>query len=188
MIGPVLLDANVLFPQLLRDVLVSLAASCAFHARWTNQIHDEWTRNVHKQRPDISPETLQGVRALINDNVPNCLVEDYEPLIPTLQLPDPNDRHVLAAAIHSSSRFIVTLNLKDFPAVALAPHNIQALAPDDFACLVFVDERQKCLAALSKQRRRFRNPPLSVDEFLIQLKRQGLNHFVDELEPFKLAL
>jgi predicted nucleic acid-binding protein len=188
MIGPALVDANVLFPQLLRDVLVSLAASRAFHARWTNQIHDEWTRNVHKQRPDISLEMLHRVRALMNDNVPDCLVEDYEPLIESLQLPDANDRHVLAAAIRSSSRFIVTLNLKDFPTQTLAPHEITALSPDEFLCLVFADECELTLAALSKQRRRFRKPSLSADEFLSELKRQSLPRFALELESFKLAL
>lgn len=188
MIGPALLDTNVLFPQLLRDVLVSLAAARAFEARWTNQIHDEWTRNVVKQRPEIAPETLENVRGLMNENVPDCLVEGFEPLIEMLTLPDPNDSHVLAAAIHSRSNLIVTLNLKDFPAQTLAPYRIQALAPDDFLCLVFVDETKKCLAALSKQRHRFQKPPLSPDEFLSALKRQGLRRFVDELESFKLEL
>ncbi len=97
MIGPALLDANVLFPQMLRDVMVSLAAAQAFEARWTHPIHDEWTRNVLKERPDIAPVILQKVRVLMDANVPNCLVEGFEPLIATLQLPDPNDRHVVVA-------------------------------------------------------------------------------------------
>ncbi len=184
MIGPALLDANVLFPQLLRDVLVSLAASRAFEARWSRQIHQEWTRNVLKHRPDIVPATLDSVCALMNENVPDCLVTGFEPQIETLQLSDKDDRHVLAAAIHSQSRFIVTLNLKDFPAPILTPHGIEAIAPDPFLCLILRDKPEKALTALSKQRRRFQKPPLSPAEFLVALQ-PPLPRFAAALEPFR---
>lgn len=185
MIGPALLDANVLFPQLLRDVLVSLSAGRAFEARWTNQIHHEWTRNVLKQRPDIAPGTLDQVRALMNKNVPGCLVEDFEPLIETLDLPDANDRHVWAAAIEAQATIIVTLNLKDFPERVLAAYGIRPLSPDVFLCEVLADETEKSLVALAKQRRRFQRPALSAEKFLEELARQRLTRFFAALEPFK---
>lgn len=187
MIGPALLDANVLFPQLLRDVLVSLAAGRAFEARWTNQIHAEWTRNVLKHRPDIAPATLENVCALMNENVPSCLVEGFEPLIEGLHLPDEDDRHVLAAAIHARSQFLVTLNRKDFPVRFSAAHGIQPIAPDPFLCLVLSDEPEKTLSALAKQRRRFQKPPLSPAEFLTAL-RPALPKFTAALEPFENQL
>jgi hypothetical protein len=64
--------------------------------------------------------------------VPDCLVTGYEPLIEGLTLPDPNDRHILAAAIRCGAQIIVTLNLKDFPADVLDPYGVEAMHPDEF--------------------------------------------------------
>ena len=91
----VLLDANVLFPFTLRDFLVTLATTELYQAKWTDQIHDEWTRNLLKDRPDLV-DSLPKTRALMNKAVPDCLVTGYEDLIESLELPDPNDRHVVA--------------------------------------------------------------------------------------------
>jgi hypothetical protein len=88
----------VLYSASLRDLLVQLALTDLFQARWTDEIHDEWVRNVLANRPDISPESLARCR-LMDLHVTDCLVTGYESLIPTLTLPDANDRHVLAAAI-----------------------------------------------------------------------------------------
>jgi hypothetical protein len=95
----VLYDACVLYPNYLRDLLIQLATTDLFRAKWTEQIHDEWTRNLLKNRPNITPEQLQGLRQKINQSTPDCLVTSFEYLIPSLNLPDPNDRHGLAAAI-----------------------------------------------------------------------------------------
>src|SRR3954468_18597089 len=94
-----LFDAYVLYPAPLRDFLMRLALSDLFQARWTDEIHDEWTRSVAADRPDISPASLSRSRKLMDEHVPDCLIGGYEPLIPSLTLPDPDDRHVLAAAI-----------------------------------------------------------------------------------------
>ena len=94
----VLYDANVLYPNLLRDVLIRLAQTGLVHARWTDQILDETFRNLAADRPDIPADTLARLRELMNRAVPDCLVTGYETLIPALTLPDEDDRHVLAAA------------------------------------------------------------------------------------------
>lgn len=80
----------------------------------------------------FSAEKLAKVRDLMDANVRDAKVEGYESLIEALQLPDPNDRHVLAAAIRCNADAIVTFNLKDFPRDALAPYGIDAIHPDDF--------------------------------------------------------
>jgi len=95
----VLYDACVLYPAPLRDLLMSVAMTNQFRARWTSEIHDEWTRNLLKNREDLSEEQLKRTVELMNLAVPDCLVENYEGYINSLELPDPNDRHVLAAAI-----------------------------------------------------------------------------------------
>ena len=94
----VILDANVLYPNLLRDILLSLAVAGLYHARWTTCINDEWSRNLVANRPDIEPK-IGVLLEQVNAAVPDCLVENYEYLIASLTLPDANDRHVLAAAI-----------------------------------------------------------------------------------------
>ncbi len=94
-----LYDACVLYPASLRDLLMHLALTDLFRARWTNAIHDEWIQALRETRPDLKPEQLERTRQLMNAHVRDCLVTGFEGLIPALTLPDPGDRHVLAAAI-----------------------------------------------------------------------------------------
>lgn len=83
----VLFDACVLYPAPLRDFLMHLAITDLFRAKWTDEIHDEWIRNLLKNRPDLTQERLQRTRDLMNSNVRDCLVSGYEDLIPSLTLP-----------------------------------------------------------------------------------------------------
>ena len=117
----VVYDACVLYPAPLRDLLMHLALSDLYRARWSDMIHDEWTRNVLAIRPDLTQDQLKRTRQLMNTHVRDSLVSGFEYLIPSINLPDPDDRHVAAAAIHSGASLIVTFNLKDFPAHALKP-------------------------------------------------------------------
>lgn len=114
-------DANVLYPSTLRDVLIRIAQGGLVQAKWTDQILDETFRNILKNHQDIPPEKLDRVRALMNAAIRDCLVRGHEPLIDAVKLPDPDDRHVLAAAIRAKAQVVVTFNLKDFPTDALAP-------------------------------------------------------------------
>lgn len=113
-----ILDANVLYPQLIRDTLLSLAVERLYHARWSATIHAEWTRNLAKDRPEPATKLALVVERM-NDSVPDCLVTHYEKLANSIELPDPDDRHVVAAAIAGHADAIVTFNTKDFPAVVL---------------------------------------------------------------------
>ena len=70
----VLYDACVLYPAPLRDLLMHVAVTDLYRAKWTDAIHDEWTRNVLKDRPDLKPEQLQRTRELMNSHVRDCLV------------------------------------------------------------------------------------------------------------------
>lgn len=117
----VVYDACVMYPAALRDFLMHLAITNLFRARWTDRIHEEWIRNVLRDRPDLTARQLARTRQLMDENILDCLVTGYESLIPTLSLPDPNDRHVLAAAIRCGANSIVTFNTKDFPKKSLEP-------------------------------------------------------------------
>src|SRR5579863_9090922 len=127
-----LYDACVLYPAPLRDLLMHLAMADLFRARWTDRIHDEWIRSVLANRPDLRREQLERTRRLMNAHILDCVVTGYEHLIDRLKLPDPNDRHVLAAAIRAGADVIVTMNLDDFPVKVLGPYGIEPQHPDVF--------------------------------------------------------
>ena len=127
----VVYDDCVLHPALLRDLLMHLAMSNLFRAKWSDEIHDEWIRNVLRERPDLSRENLQRTRQKM-DKIVDGLVTGYESLIPGLTLRDEDDRHILAAAIRAGADVIVTFNLKDFPAAYLNQFGIEPQHPDEF--------------------------------------------------------
>lgn len=167
-------DANVLYPNTLRDLLIRLARAGAVRARWTDRILDEMLEALSRTRPDIEPTKLDRLRHRMNAAVRDCLIVDFEERIESLELPDPDDRHVLAAAIHSSAELIVTWNLRDFPAKILAHHEIQARTPDDFVHdLVLADTTTviNCVQQIADARQR---RPQSIDDILHQLERDGL--------------
>jgi len=168
-----LIDANTLYPAPLRDLLLSLAVDGLYHARWTARIHDEWTRNLAMNRPELA-ERLPQLVALMNRSVPDCLIENYEALIDGLALPDADDRHVLAAAITGHVDAIVTFNLKDFPAEVLGRYNIEALHPDDFVLNQLELRQIDALAAIKAMRARLRRPPQSAADLIATLERAGL--------------
>ncbi|AFY92293.1 PIN domain-containing protein [Chamaesiphon minutus] len=170
----VVYDACVLYPAPLRDLLVQLATTRIFRAKWTELIHDEWTRNLLIKRPDLNANRLARLRVLMNENVPDSLVTDFEQLIPTLELPDPEDRHVLAAAIATNAKIIVTFNLKDFPDVILARHGIVAQHPDVFVGNLIERYPQQVLQSVDTILSRLKNPPQTFDNHLETLANQGL--------------
>ena len=120
----------------------------------------------------------------MNAHVRDCLVTGYESLIPALTLPDPDDRHVLAAAIRAGADLIVTFNLKDFPAGALAPYGIKARHPDEFLQLQLDLAVNIVCAAAKRHRASLRNPPKDVDAYLATLEAQGLAQTVAALRRF----
>jgi hypothetical protein len=180
----VVYDACVLYPAPLRSLLMYLAVTDLYHARWSNDIHEEWMRNVVKEHADIPREQVECIRDLMNLHVRDCLVTGYESLIGGLTLPDPNDRHVLAAAIRCGADTIATFNLKDFPEDALKPYGIEAQHPDEFLnCQLDLAPNVVCSAA-KKQRTSLKNPPMNVEEYLASLERQGLPQTVSSLREF----
>lgn len=181
-------DACVLYPAPLRDLLVRLARMGVFRAKWTQQIHEEWIRNALKNNPHLTRERLDMTASKMNEAVMDSLVSDYEPLIAGLQLPDTNDRHVLAAAIKGQAEVIVTFNLKDFPADYLSQFNVWAQHPDEFMSDLIDIAPGEVLLAARQQRAALRNPPRTVDEFLDTLLRQQLPRTVAYLKGRKELL
>jgi predicted nucleic acid-binding protein len=155
----VIYDANVLYPAPLRDLLIRLAQTSLVQARWTNEILDEAFENLIANRPDLDPQRLAITRQRMVGAVRDCLVEGYGPLIRGLTLPDPDDRHVLAAAIKAGAQSIVTFNLRDFPDDDLEQWDVQAQHPDDFVLGLIELGAGVVLRVLDEQRLALRNAP-----------------------------
>lgn len=181
-------DACVLYPAPLRDLLMWLALSGRFRARWSEQIHVEWTRNLLRNRPDLDAALLARTVDLMNRAVPDALVSGHEALVDALQLPDPNDRHVLAAAIRCGASVIVTFNQKDFPADTLAAYGVETQHPDEFIDNLFDLDPASVVSAAQKQRQSLQHPAIEVPHYLDILRRQGLSQTVKQLAAYAAVL
>ena len=168
-----LLDANVLFPFRVRDVLLTFAHMGLFRARFSDEILDEWTRNLLRLKPHLEA-SVRAQEAAIRENFDECFVTGHRGLIEGLELPDPDDRHVLAAAIRCSAQVIVTENRRDFPAEVLDEYDIEVLGADDFLVNtyeLFPSEAPRALAAV---RARYWRDPMTASEFLLDLTKNGM--------------
>lgn len=174
-------DACVLYPAPLRDLLMHLALSGPYRARWSERIHEEWMSALLRQRPDLSRGDLEWTRQQMDTAVPDALVRGYESLEPSLQLPDPDDRHVLAAAILCGAGAIVTYNLKDFPDEVLAAYGITAQHPDEFVGHAFDLSPAAVCKAVRDQRASLQHPPKTVEELFDTYLQQGLATTVSAL-------
>jgi hypothetical protein len=152
------------------------------------QIHNEWQRNLLKNRPDLTAAQLQRTAELMDLAIPDACVSGYEELMKALVLPDTGDRHVQAAAIRCNASVIVTFNQKDFPAAALAPYGIEAQHPDEFVGNLFDLDPAAVVTAAQRQRKQLKLPPMDVTTFLDLLLRQGLVQSVKSLKDFRAML
>jgi hypothetical protein len=182
----VIYDACVLYPAPLRDLLIRLAQKRLFQARWTDQILDEAFGSIKENRPDLTDEQLGRTRDLMCKAVPDCLVTGYENLVEALQLPDPGDRHVLAAAIRGGAQTIVTTNLKHFPAHALSPYDVEAQHPDTFVRDLVELRSGAVVTVIHEQRQQLVRHPKTLPELLNTLERQGLVQTVSLLRELLL--
>lgn len=170
----VIYDACVLYPAPLRDLLIRVAQSGIVRARWTSQILDECFRSILAQRPELKPAALARTRELMTEAVPDCMVSGHEHLIESLELPDPDDRHVLAAAIRAGAQAIVTFNLRDFPTASLAAYEVEAIHPDDFVLDLVDLSPAAIISAIQGQSAGLKNPPMTPAEVLDALRKNGL--------------
>ncbi|MCU0779036.1 MAG: PIN domain-containing protein [Akkermansiaceae bacterium] len=180
----VLLDACTLYPAALRDVLMRMALHGLILARWTDAIHDEWIEAVLRDRPDLSRAQLERTRQLMNLHAEDSLVTGHEKRIEKLDLPDSDDRHVLAAAIEAGADVLLTWNLRDFPQATLAAHGMTAETPDALLARLCEARRDQLLAVLREARSCLKNPPLTAAAYLETLRSQGLKRTCELLEAF----
>lgn len=184
----VVLDACVLYPAPLRDLLIELAASGLFRAKWSERIQQEWIDGLLKKRPDLDPKAIARTKQLMETAVPDCLVSGYEDIEKALALPDPGDNHILAAAIKAKAAGIITTNLKHFPKDKLDQYDVEAQHPDEFIHHQFGLNTASVLIAVQRCRARLKAPPMNPEEYLVCLQAQGLPLTVEMLWPYSAVI
>jgi predicted nucleic acid-binding protein len=178
----VVYDASVMYPVRVVDLLIRLAQKGFVEAKWTDDIHEEWIRSLLKDRSDLTREQLERRRAAMDSAVRDSVVTDYEPLIESVEgLPDPDDRHVVAAAIRAKAQTIVTNNISDFPEEVLQAWDIEAQTADEFVVGLVAINRDLVIETLIEQRADLRTRPLLPRAFLNGLAEAGLVETVREL-------
>lgn len=181
----VVLDANVLYGHLSRDLLLSLFSEGFYEAKWTTEITDEWVRHLLANQPNVTPEKNRRTVFLMHQIQPSPLVENYRQYIGQVDLPDKDDRHVVAAAIASEARKILTWNLRDFPEQILKAFGIVAESPDKFLADLVIEQPIEVAGVFRRLRERFKKPPMSVETFFESLKRHRLDLTAKQLERYR---
>ena len=167
---------------MLRDLFMRLSLEGLYFPRWSSQIHDEWISNVFLNRPDIPAAKLNRTRHLKDSSSDGSLVDGFEVLIATISLPDPDYRHVLALAIYTNSRLIVSFNLRDFPDYVLREHGKRAVHPDSFLCSIYDSYSVEILDVVNTMQTELRKPVFTRTQLLESFRKQGLNDFANRIE------
>ena len=176
-----LLDACVLVPISLADTLLRIAECNLYRPLWSQRIVDEAVAALQVVHPEIPSEQFLDRFAAMAAAFEDALVVGWERFEPGLVLPDPDDRHVLAAAIRGSAGIIVTNNREDFPATAVAEFDIEVSDADAFLLDQLDLAPQVVVNVIQEQAGDTRNPALSVADLLNRLRRASVPMFVDEV-------
>lgn len=173
------LDTNVLHPVTIRNLIFWLAHYDLFTIQWSKHIFDEWIGVM--KRFEIDDKTINSRIAAAERAFPFAMVENYEPLIEGLSLPDEKDRHVLAAAIKTNANVIVTNNLKHFPSDYLSTFGLCAKSPDDFICDTIDLNNEIAIKAFRKMVLNYTDPNFNELEVLDFLRNNGLKNSANYL-------
>ena len=176
------LDANVLYPNLLRNLLMYFGVADIYQPRWSMRVHQEWMSALAQNRPDISAAKIERIRTLMDDKIHDAMVEGYEHRIASITLPDPDDRHVLAAAIQCGATIIVTANRRDFPATTLAQHNIVAENPDVFLLRLVNEDHDRAIEVFRDLCRAYTRPPQTPQDIIVRMQRSNLTITANTLD------
>lgn len=175
----VVLDTNVIYPLVIRDLLFWFAHYELYTVKWSQNIFTEWNRVM--ERKDVSEEQRSKRMDMANRAFPDAMVSNYEPLIEKLELPDKHDRHVLAAAIKTNANLIVTENLKDFPEDYVSGFGIKVKSPDDFLTDTIDLNQKQCVEIFRELVMNRTNPDMDEYAVLDALRKAGCKKTADYL-------
>lgn len=175
------LDTNVLYPVIIRDILFWFAYFDMFTPAWSKHIFNEWEEVIRRKKPKLTDEQISQLVNKANIAFPFAEVKNYQSLIKQLTLKDPDDCHVLAAAIKINANIIVTQNLQDFPEEYLSTFNIDVKNPDDFICDIIDLNPSLAVKAFREMVLNKRNPDLDEYQVLDIMRNNGLKQSADYL-------
>lgn len=175
-------DACILYPFHLRNIVVQAAVDRLVEARWTDEIHEEWIRNLAASTAAVPIERLQVTRQLMNGALPAATVRGYEGYISAVNLPDPDDRHVVAAGIAAGASVILTWNLRDFPAMELKKHGLRRQTPDAFLADLYDKAPDLTVNSLANARRNLNKTRVSAAGFIEILNNQKLGQLAKRVQ------
>jgi predicted nucleic acid-binding protein len=176
------LDTNVVYPVIIRDILLWFGHYDLYTPKWSEHIFQEWKKIMLEK----GVNELDAVNRInkVNQAFPDALIINYKGLIDKLELPDVDDRHVLAAAIKVNANLIVTNNLKDFPRHYLQSFGLNAKTADDFLTDIIDLNQEQAIAAFKEMVLNKKNPKMDELEVLNQLRNAGLKDTANYLHAF----
>lgn len=166
------LDTNVVYPVIIRDILLWFAYYELYTPKWSEHIFDEWKKVMIEK--GVSVVDAEKRIAMVNVAFPDGLVQNYKGLIAHLELPDKDDCHVLAAAIKTNANLIVTNNIKDFPEAYLQSFGIDVKTADDFLTDIIDLNQEQAVTAFKEMVLNKKNPKQDEFEVLNLLRNAGL--------------
>jgi predicted nucleic acid-binding protein len=181
-------DACILYPFHLRNIVVQAAVDRLVEARWTDRIQEEWIRSLAADAPTIPIKRLQAIRRLMDNALPGANVTGYERLIASVGLPDPDDRHVVAAAIAARASVILTWNLRDFPATALKKIRLHRQTPDAFLSGIYDEAPALMVGSLANARRNLSKSRVSASDFIVTLDNLKLRQLAERVRSHLIEL
>jgi predicted nucleic acid-binding protein len=183
-----LLDANVLHPAFLRAALLWFADARLLRPVWSKDILIEWRRSVQRRHADMDDAKCDRLQRTFTSPFPDAEVTDYEAFINAVELPDDNDRHVLAAAIIGKCNGIITANLKHFPIETVSKFGIEVIHPDEFIVNVIDLDENKAIGACKRHREAMGISKISPEQYLERFEIAGLIQAHQRLLPHKELL
>lgn len=182
------IDACALAGALKRNLLLTLAEAGFFRVRWSEKVLDETRMAIQKilegkNVPDAAERSVRAV-ILMKAAFEDAIVSSYDDFLSVCdRLPDPDDKHVVAAALKTQASVIVTDNIKHFPANIVAPLNIEARTTDECIANTIALDIGKAVAAIRNMRERLKNPEKTAEILLLDMEAAGLLQTVDLLRP-----
>lgn len=179
----VFLDACVLVPVALADTLLRLAEAGLYRPLWSERILDEMVDAIEAVRPNLAAGAARKRADVMRRFFEDAEVAGWQGLEPGITLPDPDDRHVVAAALRGRADVIVTANVRDFPAERLTPVGLEVQHPDEFLLNLLDLEPDVTIAALHSQAAATRRPAISTKVLLSHLAKCGVPGFAAAAAP-----
>ncbi|MDR2113854.1 MAG: PIN domain-containing protein [Bifidobacteriaceae bacterium] len=174
------LDANVLVPISLADTVLRCAEVELFYPLWSETVLNEVEQAISKVESGMAPARVIYRISHMEAAFPEASVKEYRYLEESIRLPDPDDRHVVAAAFLGGADIIVTSNLKDFPPTTCDLYGLEVVTPDNFLQDMFDLAPEVVRSVIWQQAQDSRRPPMSIDDVLASLERAGAPGFVRE--------